>query len=248
MQTFYLQSALALSVLVSASHGLYAEQDSEKTATFSIVGIDPETHTCGAAVASKYPAVGSVVLYVRAGVGGFCTQHYHVPDWGEHALDLLEQGQRPEAVLFELLRSDQRPEQRQLAIIDMQGRTAIHNPTAAPQASRYWAAMTGRHYCCQGNTLASREVITAMAKAFEETQGSLADRLVAALLAGDRQGGDHRGRLAAGIRVAKVGQKGYWFELYVDRSPDAVVDLVRAYAKQTHEAKGKWQPPVDDLP
>jgi uncharacterized Ntn-hydrolase superfamily protein len=247
MRSSCLPYAVVAVVLGVANHDSRAEEKWEKTATFSIVGIDPEKGICGAAVASKYPAVGSVVPYVRAGVGGFCTQHYHVPDWGERALDLLEEGQRPEAVLCELLRNDQRPEQRQLAIIDMQGRTAVHNPTAAPQASRYWAAMTGRNYCCQGNTLAGREVITAMAKAFEETPGSLPDRLLAALLAGDLQGGDHRGRLAAGIRVAKVGQQGYWFELYIDRSANAVVDLVKAYADCNHEAKGAWQPPVDDL-
>jgi uncharacterized Ntn-hydrolase superfamily protein len=94
---------------------------------------------------------------------------------------------------------------RQLGIIDMKGQAAVHNPTAAPEGSRYWAAMTGRYYCVQGNTLAGREVITEMAKAYEDTKGSFTDRLMAALLAGDAVGGDHRGRLAAGIRVAKTG-------------------------------------------
>ena len=76
------------------------------TATFSIVAADPETGVCGAAVASKYPAVGKVVPYVRAGVGAFCTQHWHNPSWGEKALDLLEQGKLPEEVLGELIRDD----------------------------------------------------------------------------------------------------------------------------------------------
>ena len=211
------------------------------TATFSIVAVDPESGICGAAVASKYPAVGKVVPYVRAGVGGFCTQHYHVPAWGERALDLLEQGTRPEAVLVELLKDDPQSEQRQLAIVDMQGRTAVHNPTAAPEQSRYWAAMTGRYYCCQGNTLTGREVIVAMAKAYEETKGSLADRMMAALIAGDCAGGDHRGRLAAGIRIAKRDVDGYWFELYVNQSDDAVIELAKKYAQLQHEAKGTWR-------
>ena len=68
--------------------------------------------------------------------------------------------------------------------------------------------MSGRYYACQGNTLTGRQVIVAMAQAYEETKGSLADRLMAALVAGDRAGGDHRGRLAAGIRVAKRGIAG----------------------------------------
>jgi len=210
------------------------------TATFSICAVDPETGVCGAAVASKYPAVGKVVPYVRAGVGAFCTQHLHVPRWGEPALDRLEKGMRPEMVLAQLLKDDSQPEMRQLAIIDMQGRSAVHNPTAAPARSRYWGAMSGRFYCCQGNTLAGRKVITAMARAYEETKGSLSDRLMAALVAGDRAGGDHRGRLAAGIRIAKTDIKeGYWLELYVDRSDDAVNDLAKKYAELRHPAKGK---------
>jgi len=211
------------------------------TATFSIVAVDPTTGVCGAAVASKYPDVGHVVPYVRAGVGAFCTQHYHVPKWGEPALDRLAGGMRPEMVLAELLKDDDQPEMRQLAIIDMKGQAAVHNPTAAPRGSLYWGAMTGRYYCCQGNTLAGREVIAAMAKAYEETEGSLADRLMAALVAGDCAGGDHRGRLAAGIRIAKRGVEGDWLELYVDKSDDAVIDLAKKYAELKHEAKGLWR-------
>jgi uncharacterized Ntn-hydrolase superfamily protein len=211
------------------------------TATFSIVAVDPVNHVCGAAVASKYPAVGKVVPYVRADVGAFCTQHYHVPKWGEPALDMLQQGKRPEAVIAELLRDDPEAEQRQLAIIDMQGRAAVHNPSAASEGSRYWAAMTGRLYCCQGNTLTGRGVITAMATAYEETEGSLADRLMAALVAGDCAGGDHRGRLAAGIRIAKGGVEGDWMSLHVDKSDDAVLELAQEYAELKHEAKGNWR-------
>jgi len=211
------------------------------TATFSIVAADPETGECGAAVASKYPAVGKVVPYVRAGVGAFCTQHWHNPKWGERALDLLEAEKAPEEVLAELLRDDPQREQRQLAIIDMAGRVANHNPSQAGKGSLYWAATSGRFYSCQGNTLVGRDVIVAMSKAYEETEGSLADRLMTALIAGDRAGGDHRGRLAAGIRVAKRGVEGHWLELYVHESDNAVMDLAREYAEMEHAAKGKWR-------
>lgn len=211
------------------------------TATFSIVAVDPESGACGAAVASKYPAVGKVVPYVRAGVGAFCTQHWHVPKWGNPALDLLAQGKRPEEVLLHFLKDDPQAELRQLAIVDMQGRVAVHNPSAAPQASEYFGAMTGKCYSCQGNTLTGREVVTEMAKAFESTEGSLADRLMAALIAGDCAGGDHRGRLAAGIRVAKKQVEGNWLELDVDKSDDAVIELARKYAELEHDAKGNWR-------
>ena len=211
------------------------------TATFSIVAVDPETGECGAAVASKYPAVGKVVPYVEAGVGAFCTQHYHRPPWGPRALKALAGGLPPERVLADLLADDPRREVRQLAIVDMTGRVANHNPSAAPAGSRYWGAQSGRYYSCQGNTLAGRQVIAEMARAYEETSGSLADRLMAALVAGDCAGGDHRGRLAAGIKIAKRGQPGTWFELHVDKSDDAVVELLRNYVATDHAAKGKWK-------
>jgi uncharacterized Ntn-hydrolase superfamily protein/inosine-uridine nucleoside N-ribohydrolase len=207
------------------------------TATFSIVAVDPETGICGAAVASKYPAVGKVVPYVRGGVGAFCTQHWHNPKFGERALDLLATDKPPEEVLTELLRDDPQREQRQLGIIDARGRAANRNPSGADNSSEYWGAMTGKFYACQGNTLAGPEVITAMSRAYEQSAGSVADRLMAALVAGDRVGGDHRGRLAAGIRVARPDHKGNWLELDVDDSSDAVEELARKYAALDHPAK-----------
>jgi uncharacterized Ntn-hydrolase superfamily protein len=152
---------------------------------------------------------------------------------------MLASGTRPEGVLLELLKDDPQAEMRQLAIVDMQGRVANHNPSTAPEQSRYWGAQSGRYYSCQGNTLAGRKVVSEMARAYEETKGSLADRLIAALVAADDAGGDHRGRLAAGIRVAKKDVEGYWLELYVDKSDNAVAELASKYADLKHEAKGK---------
>ena len=151
---------------------------------------------------------------------------------------MLAAGKLPEEVLAALLRDDGRRDKRQLAIIDMKGRAANRNPADADPSGIYWGAMSGRFYACQGNTLAGREVVVAMARACEETKGSLADRLIAALVAADAAGGDHRGRLAAGIRVAKTGVEGYWLELYTDKSDDAVKELARQYATLNHEAKG----------
>jgi uncharacterized Ntn-hydrolase superfamily protein len=228
--------------LIVASLGIpNVEPAAGLSRTFSIVAVDPNTGVCGAAVASKYPAVGKVVPYVRAGVGAFCTQHWHNPPWGELALDMLEKNHMPEQVLSELLRDDTRRDKRQLAIIDMSGRVANHNPTQADPSGVWWGSASGKYYSCQGNTLAGQEVIFAMARAYEQTEGSLADRLMAALVAGDTAGGDHRGRLAAGIRVAKEGIEGYWLELYVDKSDDAVADLAKDYAALDHEARGKTE-------
>ena len=218
------------------------------TGTFSIVAADPEAGVCGAAVASKFPAVGRVVPCVRAGVGAFCTQHHHEPAWGERALELLAAGKLPEEVLGELLRDDPKRDKRQLAIIDMAGRAANRNPSDADPSGSYWGAMAGRFYACQGNTLTGRDAIVAMAAAYEDTEGSLADRLLAALVAGDEAGGDHRGRLAAGIRVAKRGVEGHWLELYVDDSDDAVAELARRYAELMHPAKGHQPGQGDEAP
>ena len=235
--------------VVGESPGTSSRSAGPITATFSIVAVDPETGECGAAVASKYPAVGKVVPYVKPGVGAFCTQHYHHPPWGPRALELLGEGVPPERVIGKLLADDPRRELRQLAIIDMTGRVANHNPSAAPVRSRYWGAQSGRFYSCQGNTLAGRKVIAEMARAYEQTKGSLADRLMAALVAGDCAGGDHRGRLAAGIKVARRGKPETWFQLHVDKSDDAVAELLKTYVASKHPAKGSWKggrPPFTD--
>jgi len=210
------------------------------SATFSILAMEPDTGICGVAVASKYPAVGAAVPYVRGGLGAFCTQHWHNPAFGPRALELLAAGKLPEEVLAELVRDDKRADERQLAIIDRRGRTANRNPVDAPQDSQWWGAVSGKFYACQGNTLVGREVLTSMATAYEITTGSLADRLVAALVAGDCAGGDHRGRLAAAVVVGKPELEGAWLDLRVDKSDDAVLDLARQYVEMKHEAKGAW--------
>jgi uncharacterized Ntn-hydrolase superfamily protein len=210
------------------------------SATFSIVAMDPETGICGAAVASKYPAVGKVVPFVKGGVGAFATQYHHRPDFGPRALVMLDEGKLPGEILSELVRDDARAGERQLAIVDRRGRTAQQNPIDAAERARWWGAMSGRFYACQGNTLAGREVVTAMATAYETTEGSLADRLMAALLAGDCAGGDHRGRLAAGIVVDRPGSETPWLDLQVERSDDAVMELARKYFELAHEAQGEW--------
>lgn len=214
--------------------------DEKVIATFSIAAVDPDSGQCGAAVASMYPAVGKVVAHARPGVGAFCTQHYGQQKWGEKALDLLAEKKLPEEVLTEFLKNDKGAGGRQLAVIDMQGRSAQRHPVTAGKNSNYWGGQSGRFYVCQGNTLAGRDVISSMAKAYEETKGSLADRLMAALVAGDCAGGDHRGRLAAGIRVCKKDGEGYWLDTHVDKSNDAVIELHKKYVESDHEARGEW--------
>lgn len=206
--------------------------------TFSICAAEPEAGICGGAVASKYPAVGRVVVHAKAGVGAFCTQHYHNPKFGPKALELLEAGKTCEDVIAELLRDDDKRDQRQLAIVDKDGRAMNRNPPKPHPSGVYWGAFAGKNFAVQGNTLAGRGVIELMAAGFEDSRGSFADRLMRALLYGDHAGGDHRGKQAAGIRVCKTGVEGYWLELYVDDHADAVTELARLYAELKHDAKG----------
>jgi uncharacterized Ntn-hydrolase superfamily protein len=227
----WLTSTSVICVLTSLIVGSQnvARADEPIITTFSIVGCDPQTGEVGAAVASMYPAVGRVVPSVKVGVGAFCSQYHHNPEFGPKAMSMLENGMRAEEILAELVRHDPKPENRQLAIIDLRGRAANRNPTSAAPNADWWGAASGKFYAAQGNTLAGRQVVVDMAAAYESTDGTIADKLMAALKAGDDAGGDHRGRLAAGIQVAKPGVDGLWVELYVDKSDDAVNELVAKY-------------------
>ncbi len=123
-----------------------AQERADVSATFSIVAVDIKEGLVGVAVASCYPDVGNVVAYVRAGVGAFCTQHSHNPKWGELALDYLEDGDMPIEVLSKLLENDRNAGQRQLAIIDTEGRSLSHNPTHADHNSNYWGSIVVKNY------------------------------------------------------------------------------------------------------
>ncbi len=168
--------------------------------TFSIVALDgPEI---GCAVQSKYFAVGSVVPWARAGVGAVATQAAGVAAYGPEVLALLEQGLSPEEALERALAGDPERETRQLGVVAADGRSASH--TGAECLA--WAGhRTGEGYAVQGNILAGEAVVAEMERAFLETGGSLAERLVSALEAGQAAGGDSRGQQSAAIVVERAG-------------------------------------------
>jgi uncharacterized Ntn-hydrolase superfamily protein len=170
--------------------------------TFSIVAYDPERKEWGVAVASKYLAVGAVVPFARADVGAVATQSLVNITYGSKGLELLAQGKSTEEVIKALTEADPARQHRQLGIIDARGNVA--NFTG--ERCNAWAgAKSGKHYTCQGNLLAGKEVIDEMAKAFEEAKGPLAWRMMAALEAGDKAGGDKRGKQSAGLIVVRDG-------------------------------------------
>ena len=171
-------------------------------ATFSIVGIDPVTGDLGIAVASRYFAVGAVVPWADAGVGAVATQAGVNVGYGPRALELLRQGLTAQQVMDRLFAEDTFPgkDARQLAIVDAKGNIAVFTGDAAQQ----WRGHTkGKTWSAQGNILVGQHVVEAMGRAFDATNDELAERLYAALKAGDEAGGDSRGRQSASILVVR---------------------------------------------
>jgi len=204
-------------------------QPLQPTSTFSIVAFDPKTGDLGVAVASKFLAVGSVVPYAKAGVGAIATQSFANTTFGPKGLELLRKGLTPSQVLKQLLASDKDREFRQVGIVDAKGRAAAFTGKKCLP----WAGhIVGKGFAVQGNILAGEQVVKAMAKAFQETQGELAERLMAALEAGEQAGGDARGKQSAAILVVRKGA-GYggfddrYIDLRVDDHPEPVKELRR---------------------
>jgi uncharacterized Ntn-hydrolase superfamily protein len=190
-----------------------------RPSTFSIVATDPDTGEVGVAVQSKFLAVGAMVAFARGDVGAVATQAFANVALGPQGLDLLAQGLEPEAALQRLLAGDQRREERQLGLVDRSGRAASHT---GRDCFEHAGSVTGHGFACQGNVLASADVVPAMARAFERHAGlALPERLVEVLRAGQAAGGDRRGQESAALLVAKTGA-GYGgnHDRYVDLRVD----------------------------
>lgn len=192
--------------------------------TFSIVASDLQEQSWGVAVASKFPAVGAVVPFARAGAGAVATQALANTSFGPHGLDGMQNGLSARETLERLLQNDPDREHRQVGLVDARGGSATYTGSGCYT----WAGgVSGDGYAIQGNILSSDKVVPAMQKAFLETKGSLPRRLFKSLLAGDRAGGDKRGRQSAAIYVVKPngGYGGYldrWLDYRVDDHQDPV--------------------------
>lgn len=195
--------------------------------TFSIAACDPQAGTLGVAVASKFPAVGAVVPWARAEAGAIATQAFANTSYGPNGLELLASGISAEETLARLLVNDPERDHRQLGIVDMHAGSA----TFTGKVCNAWAGgVAGNGYAIQGNILVSDRVVPAMQTAFLETAGELPLRLFAALSAGDKAGGDRRGRQSAAIYVVKPhgGYGGFidrWIDYRVDDHSDPVSRL-----------------------
>ncbi|HLF55927.1 MAG TPA: DUF1028 domain-containing protein [Thermoanaerobaculia bacterium] len=221
-------------------------------ATFSIVAFDPDLGDLGIAVQSKFPNVRAVVPWAKAGVGAVATQSFSELDYGRVGLELLERGATAAEALAIVLRGDAGSAQRQVGIVDARGNAATWTgedcfawagarigregaePAAVgPESGGVGAVVTGRGYTAQGNILVSAATVDAMARAFESAEGELADRLLAALVAGGKAGGDRRGEQSAALLVVRAGA-GYdgqdnFVDLSVYDHATPIAELVRLH-------------------
>lgn len=222
---------LLLSIVFFAANQAVIAQSLPPVSTFSIVAIDPQTGEMGVAVASRYFSVGSVVPWAMADVGAVATQANVNVGYGQQALDLLRQGLTAPEVLKKILAEDkfEGKDGRQVAIVDAKGNVAAYTGPNAPK----WAGdRQGKTWSAQGNILVGAQVPEQMGKAFEATQGELAEKLFAALKAGDTTGGDARGRQSASMLVVKkLGGRNINNDRYiyinVDDNPDPFTELRR---------------------
>jgi Uncharacterized conserved protein len=195
--------------------------------TFSIVACDIGEQSWGVAVASKFPAVGAVVPFAQANAGAVATQSFANTSFGPRGLELMATGSSAQEALQQLLKDDLDRELRQVGLVDAKGGSA----TFTGNKCFAWAGgVSGKGYAIQGNILASGKVVPAMEKAFIKAKGKLPDRLLAALLTGDRSGGDKRGRQSAAMYVVKpnAGYGGYldrWLDYRVDDHENPVPRL-----------------------
>ncbi len=197
--------------------------------TFSIVALDPTTGDLGVAVASRFLAVGAVVPWARASVGAIATQAWANVAYGPDGLAALARGDDASAVVAALTGADAAASERQLGIVDANGRAASHTGGGCIA----WAGgRTSDGVAVQGNILVGPAVVDDALAAFEAAEGPLPDRLLRALAAGDLAGGDARGRQSAALLVVRAGG-GYsggddrWIDLRVDDHPAPIPELQR---------------------
>ena len=243
--------------------------------TYSIVARDPATGDMGVAVQSHWFSVGSIVTWAEAGIGAVATQSFVDPGYGQRGLDLMRRGVAAPEALKQLVAKDPQPDGRQVAMIDSNGLVSAYTGKSAIAAAGHHV---GRNFSVQANMMASERVWPAMASAFEQAKGDLADRMLAALEAAEKAGGDVRGRQSAAILIVKAKGSGRpWvgadrvFDLRVDDHPKPVdelrrlIRLQRAYAHanrgdelmteqkvdlalKEYEAASRFAPEIVELP
>lgn len=223
---------LIFSVVISAS-SLIAQtaKPSAFAHTFSIVARDPQTGEMGVAVQSHWFSVGADVPWAEAGVGVIATQSFVDPSYGKLGLELMRVGKSAPDALKGLVAGDDGRDLRQVAMIDAQGHVSAHTGAKCVAAAGQIVDEQNQ-FSVQANMMLNENIWPAMAKAYRETKGDLADRMLAALDAAQAAGGDIRGRQSAAIVIVKAKSTGKpWqdrvFDLRVDDNPAPLVELRR---------------------
>lgn len=246
--SFLATAVLAGAVLAVANTGVAAQEPAAwgpepEFHTFSIVAIDPATGESGVAVTTRRPCVGNAVPWARPGVGAVATQGGTRIEYGTDVLDLLEQGVPAPEALDRVVEADDGRERRQVGVIDMEGRTAQWTGSGqygAEEQGDWVAERNGPTFAVQGNALVSPAVVDSVVAAFRASEGSgrhLADRMIEAIMAGQRLGGDgrHGETQSAAVLVAdpRPGMSrrpdGITADIHVCEHPEPVREVRRIY-------------------
>lgn len=206
-----------------------SQQSLRPTHTYSIVAYDEETGQLGVAVQSHWFSVGPIVPWAESGVGAIATQSFVEASYGPLGLELMRAGKSAEETLAALIKADKNEDVRQVAMVDAKGRVAAHTgKNCIPEAGHY----LGDTFTCQANLMLKNTVWDAMAKAYKNTKGELADRLLAALEAAEAEGGDIRGKQSAALIVVRGESSGVWwkdrlYDLRIEDHPTPVKEMRR---------------------
>ena len=257
---------LALAAALAQQPAIPAPADFLKRAhTYSIVAFDSATGDLGIAVQSKFPNVGGIVPWAIAGIGAVATQSLGNTDYGEKGLELMAQGATAEEAMRIVMRRDPRPAQRQVGMVDAHGNAAswtgdstfdwaggsVGAGSGAPRRSGGKNQLiAGRGYAAQANIMVSDATVRGMAETYERTRGTLAERLLAALKAGQAGGGDKRGMQSAALLVVRknagyLGLNDRYIDLRVYDAADPIAELDRLY--QIHKLYFFTSEPADLL-
>ena len=213
--------------------------------TYSIVALDAETGELGVAVQSHWFSVGFLVPWVKAGVGAVATQSFVKVDYGPEGLELMENGMSAKDALKSLTDQDEAEAVRQVAMIDINGNVAAHTGERCIVFANH---VVGKNYSVQANMMENSTVPKAMAVAFENSSGDLADRMMAALEAAEKEGGDIRGKQSAAMVIMSGEPTGIeWkdtkMSLRIEDHPTPLKELkrlIRIHRAYQHANKGDY--------
>jgi uncharacterized Ntn-hydrolase superfamily protein len=242
-------------IVISAMQSLSAQTffGSEPLAhTYSIVARDPQTGEMGVAVQSHWFSVGSIVAWGEAGVGVVATQSFVNPSFGQRGLELLKNGMTAQEVVDQLIAADEGRDVRQLAIVDSKGNSAVYTGSKCISEAGH---IFGENYSVQANMMLNNTVWGAMSKAFENSIGPLAERLITSLEAAQNEGGDIRGKQSACLLVVKGKATGnLWEDRLIDlrvedhQNPvEEIKRLLKVYRAYEHMNRGDLAVEKNDM-